>query len=95
MPIARPQNVAGQTGQDLYRAGAPIFITTQKGDVDKLAASCDGDASMLFRRLRVYNFTARVPGPPAAVPEFAIALLSFCARTMSKQRPRVAASDSG
>jgi hypothetical protein len=71
VPIARPQNVAGQTGQDLYRAGAPIFITTQKGDVDKLAASCDGDASMLFRRLRVYNFTARMPGPPAAVPECA------------------------
>ena len=68
VPIARPQNVAGQTGQHLYQADAPVFITTQKADVDLLASSGDGDASMLLRRLKVYNFTVRVPGPPTVIP---------------------------
>ena len=71
VPIARPQDVASQVGQDLYRAGAPTFITTQQSVVDKIAASCDGDQSMLFRRLRVYTFTVRVQGAPAAIPECA------------------------
>lgn len=71
VPIARPQNIAGQMGQDVYRGGAPIFITTQKVDVDKLAASRDGDASMLFRRLKVHTFATRVVGPPVGVPECA------------------------
>ena len=69
VPIARPQNVAGQSGQEVYRGDAPIFITTSKADVDRLVASGDGDASMLCRRLKVYNFTVRVPGPTVAVPE--------------------------
>ena len=71
VPIARPQNVTGQSGQELYHGGAPIFITTKKADVDKLASSCDGDASMLFRRLKVCEFSVRVTAPAGKLPECA------------------------
>ena len=55
----------------MYRGGAPIFITTKKADVDKLAGSCDGDASMLFRRLKVYKFNVRVAAPAGKLTECA------------------------
>jgi hypothetical protein len=44
---------------------APLFVTTQKQDIDRLKAAAqpgqdgspgDGDASMLLRRLKVYEF---------------------------------------
>ena len=69
LPTARPQNTAGQAGQDLYRGSAPVFITTKGEDVEKLAGARDGDASMLLRRLKVYRFTTRVLPPPARVPD--------------------------
>ena len=69
LPIARPQNAAGQAGQDLYRGGAPIFVTTKSEDVAKLAGARDGDASMFLRRLKVYNFTAKVSAPAGRVPD--------------------------
>jgi len=67
--IARPQNVARQSGKELYRADARIFITTKKADLDRRAQSLEGDESMLFRRLKVYSFTARVQAPPCHIPE--------------------------
>ena len=36
VPVAKPQNVVGQAGQDVYKGVAPIFVTTKQGDLDAL-----------------------------------------------------------
>lgn len=72
--VARPQNVAGTSGHYSYKGSAPIFVTTKREDLihleawaaDRLDTSTpwDANASMLFRRLKVYHFTKRIPKPP-------------------------------
>ena len=71
VPVAKPQNQPGSTGHDIYLGAAPVFITTKAQDIETLRAAGDGDSSMLLRRLRVFNFTRRVPPPDARVPDCA------------------------
>jgi hypothetical protein len=74
VPIARPQNVPGAAGHKDYTGSAPIFVTTKRDDLLQLEAwsanrpdtgtPWDANASMLFRRLKVYHYTTRIPKPP-------------------------------
>lgn len=76
--INRAQNVQGMTGHLAYRGTAPIFATGRLTDIQALAALAadnpatgtpfDSDASMLYRRLKVYPFTQRIPKPPPKTP---------------------------
>ena len=76
--INRAQNIAGQTGHVQYRGTAPIFVTTKLPDLQRLAwyAADDpwtqaprcAEASMIYRRLKVYCFDQRVPKPPQKTP---------------------------
>ena len=82
LPIGRPQNVQGVTGNMVYKGSAPIFITTKLDDLVCLEAQAaadpetgvpvDANAAMLRRRLNVYKFHTRVSKPPAR--------FKFCAR---------------
>ena len=74
VPVARPQNQPGVTVHLTYRGTAPVFVTTKLADVEDLrdAARVDprtgkpasAEASMLCRRLKVYELTAKI-GPPS------------------------------
>ena len=78
VPVKRPQNVKGQEGHTKYTGSSPIFITTKLADVQRLAwyaeldpetdAPRDADASMMYRRLKVYPYTERIPKPPPDLP---------------------------
>ena len=69
--VQRPQNQNGVTGHVTYEGTAPIFATTKLGDMDRFAklseidaatgVAKDADAAMIYRRLRVYRFTNRIP----------------------------------
>jgi hypothetical protein len=82
LPIGRPQNVKGMTGNIMYKGTAPIFVTTKLSDLKWLEsmaginastmAPWDADASMLCRRLKVYKFSHRVPKPSSR--------FTYCAR---------------
>ena len=73
VPIARPQNQPGKDGHYSYEGNAPIFVTTKRKDLLALQSWAaddpstgvpwDADASMLWRRLKVYHFTTRIPKP--------------------------------
>ena len=73
LPIGRPQNIQGMSGNLTYKGSAPIFVTTKLQDLERLQAfasinpetGCpfDADASMLWRRLKVYRYTQKVPKP--------------------------------
>lgn len=73
VPVARPQNMAGATGHFLYRGTSPVFITTKLDALDTLEAAArpdpltgvplSSDASMIWRRLKVYRFEHRMPRP--------------------------------
>ena len=86
VPIGQPQNIPGQTGNITYRGTAPIFITCKLSDLEWLeryaqvnpqtGAPWDAEASMIMRRLKVYRFTQKVPGPPSKFP--------FCAHCFAK-----------
>jgi hypothetical protein len=75
--ISQPQNKQGTSGHLLYQGDAPIFATTKLDDMEeleKLAADDpvtgkprDVNASMCFRRLKVYPFRARIAKPPVYV----------------------------
>jgi hypothetical protein len=75
LPINTPKNVAGETQHYDYAGTAPIFATTKLADLRRLEyLAADNprtgvprcaDASMLWRRLRVYPFTCRTPKPAA------------------------------
>ena len=77
VPVARPQNDAGGAGHKDYTGSAPIFVTTKRSDLLELeawaldrpdtGAPWDANASMLWRRLKVYHFTKRIPKPPKAL----------------------------
>ena len=65
-------------GEVPYRGGAPIFVTSKLSDLQGLATKAAIDpstgqprhveASMLYRRLKVYPFTVLVKKPPAQIP---------------------------
>ena len=68
--IPLPQNRKGSgIGHSMYRGTAPIFVTTKLDDMEELQRAAavnpatgrpaDTDASMLWRRLKVYAYTAR------------------------------------
>ena len=71
--VQRPQNVAGVAGHVSYRGSAPIFATAKLDDMETLerlsAISPDTgnpyavNASMCFRRLRVYKYCVRIGTP--------------------------------
>ncbi len=79
--VARPQIVAGAAGHFLYRGTSPIFITTRLDALDTLEAAArpnpqtgepaSSDASMIWRRLKVFRFENRMPPPEQR--------FSFCA----------------
>ena len=68
VPVCRPQNVPGQSGHDLYRGTAPIFVTGPATALACLtqgaAAQPQGQASMLLRRLKIHHFAVPVQKPP-------------------------------
>ena len=82
LPIGRPPNVRGATGNFVYKGSAPVLITTKISDLAWIeqqaqmnpatGAPWDADAAMMMRRLEVYKFTAKVPKPAHKVP--------FCGR---------------
>ena len=63
----------------MYRGTAPIFVTTTLDDMKALRAASvsEANASMLLRRLKVYEFTVRsgVRG---------MSKVQFCARCFSR-----------
>jgi hypothetical protein len=75
LPIARPQNRPETKGHMAYRGTAPIFMTTPLKDVERLEAAAlaagdshDPNADMVYRRLKVFKFSTRVPKPSSKVP---------------------------
>ena len=85
VPVARPQNVPGSSGNFLYRGSAPIFVTGKLEDIEKLAEQAaiepetgkpkNADASMLIRRLKVHAYRSRIAKPPK---------MSQCARCFAQ-----------
>ena len=77
MRINRPQNVPGVCGHMQYRGMAPIFITTKLGDIARLrqlaadnpatGSPFCSEASMLLRRLKIFEFDTRIPKPPKTI----------------------------
>ena len=76
--VNRPQNVAGQVGHVKYRGTSPIFVTTKLSDIEQLAKWAaldpttgkpgDSEASMIYRRLKVYPFCTKIQPPPPGLP---------------------------
>ena len=76
--INRAQNIKGQKGHYTYEGTAPIFATTKAADLARLAALAaddprtgvpwSGEASMIYRRLKIHWFHTRIPKPPPKVP---------------------------
>lgn len=74
LTISRPQNMQGTSGHLTYEGTAPIFVTTKVKDLTALSELAKDDpatgkprcaeASMLLRRLRVYQFSTRIAKPP-------------------------------
>ena len=75
--INQPQNnhnSASAGGHEMYVGGAPIFVTTKLAAMERLEAEAgidpgtggpkDADASMMLRRLKVYQYRVRAPKPP-------------------------------
>ena len=74
LPIARPQNTPGAKGHLMYRGSAPILMTTGLENVESLrrlaeaeGAGHDENASMMMRRLKVFNFTTALPKPTCKI----------------------------
>jgi len=71
--IPKPQNGQGMQGHSEYRGSAPILATTKLADLKELQRAAqvdpetgepfDADASMVWRRLKVYEFRTRIPKP--------------------------------
>ena len=69
--VQRPQNQNGVAGHVTYQGTAPIFATTKLGDMARFeqlsqidaetGLARDADASMIYRRLKVYKFYRRIP----------------------------------
>ena len=64
----------GACGHKDYKGTAPIFVTTKREDLVTLegwaldrpgtGTPWDANASILFRRLKVYHYSKRIPKPP-------------------------------
>ena len=78
LSIQRPQNQAGVTGHALYEGTAPIFATTKLDDMKRLQRLSaldpvtgdpyDTNASMCYRRLKVYEYHTRITKPATKIP---------------------------
>jgi len=78
VPVNRPQNVQGQSGHSTYTGSSPVFVTTKLADIRRLQEHAainpktgnpfDADASMLFRRLKIYSYTERISKPACNLP---------------------------
>ena len=76
--VSRPQNQTGLTGHVTYRGTAPVFVTTKLDAIERLewlsainpatGAPYDTNASMVFRRLKVYKFRVRIVEPDQQIP---------------------------
>ena len=75
--VQRPLNQNGVTGHVSYRGTAPIFVTTKLDDIKRLERLSalnpttgepeDANASMCFRRLKVYKFSKRIEKPQSKI----------------------------
>ena len=71
--VQRPHNQNGVTGHVVYQGTAPIFMTTKLCDIERLAKLSEVDpssgspkgteASMVYRRLKIYKFHSRIAKP--------------------------------
>ena len=77
VPIAKPLNMQGAVSHEVYTGNAPVFITTTIKDLDELASSGDGDASMVLRRLTIFQFVVRVQKPSEKIPVCASCFARF------------------
>ena len=78
VPINRAQNIQGVVGHLQYRGSAPVLASSKLRDIDELARLAaddprtgvprDADASMLYKRLKVFPYTRRIAKPPAHMP---------------------------
>ena len=76
--VARPQNVPGVCGHYQYKGNAPIFATTKLDDLERLrwyaspnprtGKPRDANASMIWRRLKVYPYCCKIAKPPPNMP---------------------------
>ena len=64
VPIRKPQNSGGERGHGMYRGSAPIFVTTDEPSVRDLSYLNHTQASMLLRRLEIFEYTVPIPKPP-------------------------------
>ena len=92
-PITRPQNSKEYSGHLMYSASAPVFITCKEKHLGPImqaaareaAAQQASECTMLMRRLRVYQFTAKLAVPcgtriPACTTCFAKLLSHYAAQ---------------
>ena len=85
VPVARPQGKDEYSGHLLYTGTAPLFVTTPLKRINEmekevLAAEQDGgcsEMSMIFRRCRIYKFTAKAPKPERQIPQCGHCFASF------------------
>ena len=76
--IPRPQNVQGQIGHFDYKGSAPIFATSTLADLQYLETMAanyprtglprNTEASMMFRRLKIYRYWHKINKPPPKTP---------------------------
>ena len=84
--VQRPQNQPGVTGHALYEGTAPLFATTKADDMKRLKRLSaldpvtgdpyDTNASMCFRRLKVYEYNTRITKSTTKIP--------YCARCFAQ-----------
>ena len=77
VPIAKPQNTQGAVSHEVYSGKAPIFITTSIKDLEMLARAGDGDASMVLRRLTIFQFVVPAQKPNVPIQECALCFARF------------------
>ncbi len=78
LSISRPQNIPGTTGHITYEGTAPIFATSKKADFKNLEQLARDDprtgeplcaeASMMLRRVRVFEYGTRIAAPAGRTP---------------------------
>jgi hypothetical protein len=82
VPVVQPQNQSGTQGHITYHGTSPIFLTGKLADIQRLEAQAaidpttgaplNADASMMYRRLKIYRYHTKVQKPPRKV--------KYCAR---------------
>ena len=86
LSIQRPQNQASVTGHALDEGTAPLFVTTKLDDMKRLQRLSamdpvtgdpyDTNASMCYRRLKVYRYHTRITEPTTKI--------KYCARCFAQ-----------